>query len=82
MQCQVKVQGDFAGGDRYTISDIKTKKMTHNQCKKVEPIFSMNGKLIENADSYTHLGLIRNSKLNDNAELITVYSLMGAGLCD
>ena len=29
----------------------------------------MNGKVIENVDTYKHLGLIRNSKSNDNAEL-------------
>ena len=45
----------------------KTKTMIHNQCKKVEPIFSMNGKVIENENSYKHLGIIRNPKLNDNA---------------
>ena len=49
----------------------------------------MNGKIIENVNSYRHLGLIRNPKLNDNVELITeriqltrntAYTLMGAGL--
>ena len=49
----------------------------------------MNGKVIENVDTYKHLGLIRNSKSNDNAELITeriqlarktAYFLIGTGL--
>ena len=49
----------------------------------------MNGKVIDIVDTYKHLGLIRNSKLNDNAELITeriqlarntANSLIGAGL--
>ena len=85
IQCQVHVQGDYAGEERYTVSDTKTKTMTHNN----EPIFSMNGKVIENVDTYTHLGPIRYSKSNDNAELITeriqlvrntACSLMRAGL--
>ena len=89
MQCKVNVQGDYAGDERYTVRDTKTKTMTHNQYTKFEPIISMNGKVIENEDSYKHLGLIRYSKLNDYAELITeriqfarntANSLMGAGL--
>ena len=89
IQCQVNVQGDYAGEERYTVSYTKTKLMTYNQCTKVEPIFSMNGKVIENVDTYTHLGLIRYSRSNDNAELITeriqlvrntACSLMRAGL--
>ena len=56
---------------------------------KSRTYFLMNAKVIENVDTYKHLGLIRNSKSNDNAELVTkriqlarntAYSLIGAGL--
>ena len=89
MQCQLNGQGDYAGEERYTVSDTKTKTMIHNPRTKTETNFSMNGKEIENVNSYKHLGLVRKSKLNDNTELITeriqlarrtAYALMGAGL--
>ena len=88
MQCQLNVQGDYAGEERYTVSDTKTKTMIHNLRTKAETNFSMNGNDIENINSYTHLGLVRKSKPNDKTELITerkklarstAYTLMGAG---
>ena len=49
----------------------------------------MNGNVIENVETYKHLGIIRNSKMMNNTKLIedmiqsarnTAYALMGAGL--
>ena len=49
----------------------------------------MNGNVIENVETYKHLGIIRNSKMMINTKLIkemiqsarnTAYALMGAGL--
>ena len=89
MQCQLNVQDGYAGEERYTVSDTKTKSMTHNLRTKAETNFSMNGNEITNVNSYKHLGLVRKSKPNENTELITermqlarstAYALMGTGL--
>ena len=58
MQYQFNLQGDFAGEERYTVSDTRTKTMTHNLRTKAETNFSMNGNEIENVKSYKHLGLV------------------------
>ena len=89
MQCQLNVLEGYAGEERYTVSDTKTKYMIYNSSSKEEAHFSMKATNIENVNSYKHLGIIRKSKLNDNTELIseriqlarsTAYALMGAGL--
>ena len=34
IQCQLNVQGDYVGEERYSVSDTKRKTMTHKQCKQ------------------------------------------------
>ena len=89
MQCQLNVQGNYAGEERYNVSETKTKSMLYNKTCNQYSVFTMNGNDIEVVNSYKHLGLTRKAKFNDNSELITeriqlarstAYALMGAGL--
>ena len=90
LQCQLHVQSEYTKKERYKVSDTKTKTMVFNSKSNMENSkFTMNGNIIENVETYKHLGIIRNSKMTNNTKLIeeriqlarnTAYALMGARL--
>ena len=88
-----EVQAAYANQERYVLSSQKSKIVIFNRKKgdKEEclDMCTLNGKMVETVDTYTHIGVVRHGKPSTNLSLAieeaiktarkTAYSLMGAG---
>ena len=88
-----EVQASYANQERYLLSEQKSKIIVFNKKKGEKEdhldMCTLNGKVIETVDTYTHIGVTRHSKSSTNLDIAieeaiqtarkTAYSLMGAG---